>query len=251
MEHYQLILAYDGTDFEGFQRQGRKRTVQRALEQALKEIGWKEKTILSAGRTDTGVHASGQVVTFNVSWRHSSGKMLKALNAKLPADVAVQQVCTAHPDFHPRFDARARRYNYRIFTSAQRDPLRERFQWRIEQIPELDVLKQAAKIIQGHHDYSAFGRAMKPGASTQRTVFSAGWERLDDWSIRFEITADAFLYHMVRRLVFLQVKAGLGRLPLKELESAVEKGKNILPGLAPACGLTLEKVFYEDQDFIT
>jgi tRNA pseudouridine38-40 synthase len=251
MEHYQLILTYDGTDFEGFQRQGRKRTVQRALEQVLREIGWKEKTILSAGRTDTGVHAFGQVVTFNLSWRHTSGKLLKALNAKLPVDVAVRQVNLVHQDFHPRFDARARRYNYRVFTSAQRDPLRERFQWRIEQTPDLDVLKRAAEIILGCHDYSAFGKAMKPGASTQRTVFSAGWERIDDASYRFEITADAFLYHMVRRLVFLQIKAGLKRLPLTELESAVKKGKKILPGLAPACGLTLERVFYEDQDFKT
>ncbi len=248
MEHYQLILAYDGTDFEGFQRQGRKRTVQRVLEQVLKEVGWKEKTILSAGRTDTGVHASGQVVAFNLAWKHPTEKLLKALNAKLPADVAVQRITTVPADFHPRFDARARRYNYRVFTSATRDPLKERFQWRIEKSPDLNLLQRAAKIVEGHHDFSAIGKAMKPGASTLRTVFSAGWERIDDQSFRFEITADAFLYHMVRRLVFLHIKVGLGRLPLKELESAVEKGKKILPGMAPACGLTMEKVFYEDQE---
>src|SRR5512133_399376 len=131
MARYQLTLAYDGTDFFGSQRQASKRTVQGELEKALCKLGWTGRSVIMAGRTDTGVHATGQVAAFDLDWSHSDETLVRALNAALPADMAVHQVRMVHAKFHPRFDASFRRYRYRLFCLPLRDPLRERFAWRV------------------------------------------------------------------------------------------------------------------------
>src|ERR1051325_6628960 len=136
MARYQLTLAYDGTNFFGSQRQASKRTVQGELESALRKLGWTGRSVLMAGRTDTGVHATGQVASCDLDWSHADEELLRALNATLPGDLAVQKVCTVNADFHPRFDATSRCYRYRLFCRAVRDPIRERFGWRI--LSEMD-----------------------------------------------------------------------------------------------------------------
>ena len=140
MARYQVILAYDGTDFWGFQRQPgnvKRRTVQGVVEAALKQLGWSGEKILAAGRTDTGVHASGQVVAFDLDWQHDEDALLAALNAHLPQDVAVWAVQRAADDFHPRYAARSRCYEYRLFCQPRRHPLLERYAWqRFEPHPE-------------------------------------------------------------------------------------------------------------------
>jgi tRNA pseudouridine38-40 synthase len=244
MEHYQLYLAYDGTDFAGFQRQGSKRTVQLVLEQSLHEIGWKGIAILSAGRTDAGVHADGQVVAFDLDWRHSAQDLKAALNSKLPKDVAVKGLHAAEAGFHPRFDARARCYRYHLFSDSDRDPLRERFAWRIDWKLDQQTLDMAARLILGKHDFSSVGRAIKPGASTERNVFSAGWKSAPGKELVFQIVADAFLYHMVRRLVHLQVKVASGRLEVEEFQKGIQQQVELPPGIAPAAGLFLHKIYY-------
>jgi tRNA pseudouridine38-40 synthase len=245
MEPYQLTLAYDGTEFAGFQRQGSKRTVQLTLEQALREIGWKGKAILSAGRTDAGVHADGQVVAFDLEWRHPLKDLKAALNSGLPEDVAVRDLQLASAGFHPRFDARARCYQYHLFSDPVRDPLRERFAWRIDRKTNRQILEDASLAILGRHDFSRVGRAMKPGASTERTVFSAGWKSAPGKGLIFQIIADAFLYHMVRRLVHLQVKVVTGRLEMEEFQRGIQQQTELPPGIAPAAGLFLHKIYYE------
>src|SRR5689334_20490747 len=121
MARYQLTLAYDGTDFFGSQRQANKRTVQGELEKALQKLGWTGRSILMSGRTDTGVHATGQIASCDLDWSHAEEDLLKALNATLPADMAVQRVCMINADFHPRFDATSRCYRYKIFRQPARD----------------------------------------------------------------------------------------------------------------------------------
>ncbi len=244
MEHYQLTLAYDGTEFAGFQRQGSKRTVQLVLEQSLREIGWKGKAILSAGRTDAGVHADGQVVAFDLDWQHSTHDLKAALNSGLPNDVAVKGLLVAEAGFHPRFDARARCYQYHLFSDPDRDPLRERFAWRIDWKLDRQTLDTAAQLILGKHDFSSVGRAMKPGASTERNVFSAGWRSAPGKGLVFQIIADAFLYHMVRRLVHLQVKVATGRIEVEEFRKGIQQQAELPPGIAPAAGLFLHKIYY-------
>ncbi|TLN02249.1 tRNA pseudouridine synthase A [bacterium] len=131
MARYQIILAYDGTDFLGYQRQEEARTVQGEVEAALQHLGWQGRSILSSGRTDTGVHASGQVIAVDLDWRHAPEALGKALNARLPDDVAVKAVKVAEKEFHPRFDALWRCYHYRLYCRAERNPLRDRFAWRV------------------------------------------------------------------------------------------------------------------------
>ncbi len=251
MARYQIILAYDGTGFFGSQRQAGSRTVQVELEKALRKIGWQGKSILLAGRTDTGTHASGQVAAFDLDWRHSLSKLQDALNARLPQDMAVWKTNMVADYFHPRFDATSRRYRYRLFCSAVRDPLRERYAWRVW--PGVADLTSLAGMWLGTHDFALFGTAPRPGGNTVRTVLSAQWQRYgDEWI--FEISANAFLYRMVRRLVYVQVAVAQARLTTDLLVWALDGSSadrqaarsQIPASLAPACGLTLAEVRYDN-----
>src|SRR5512137_908139 len=127
MARYQIILAYDGTGLSGSQRQATARTAQSELEKALRQLGWQERSVLLAGRTDTGVHASGQVAAFDLEWNHPLDALVRALNSHLPAALAVSAAKIVPDDFHPRFDATSRRYCYRLFSQPVRAPLRERY----------------------------------------------------------------------------------------------------------------------------
>ena len=243
MARYQIILAYDGSEFSGSQRQANARTVQGVLEEALRATGWRGESILLAGRTDSGVHAAGQVAAFDMDWAHSPQELLRAINARLPSDVALQSIEEANPSFHPRFDALSRRYRYRLFVRECRDPLRERYAWRVFPPLNGEILSSLASLWIGEHDFSAFGSPPRPEGSTVRTVMHAAWEyREGEW--RFEIEANAFLYHMVRRIVYLQVRVAQGKISKEELHRALHQQEQILPGIAPPNGLTLEAVRY-------
>lgn len=244
MARYQFILAYDGTNFQGFQRQARSRSVQGEVEKVLRQLGWQGTKILGAGRTDSGVHATGQVIACDLDWAHTPDDLLRAMNANLPQDIAVQQVRLTHSEFHPRYDARQRTYEYFIFIAEQRHPLRERYAWRVYPPPELKILKETARWLPGEHDFSAFGSPTRKGGSTRRVVFSAEWQSQGD-TLRFEVTGNAFLYRMVRRMVFLQVITGQGLLSLEEFREGVENARPLKAGLAPSQGLVLKSVTYE------
>jgi tRNA pseudouridine38-40 synthase len=248
MERYKVTLAYDGTQFFGFQRQGRSRTVQLEVETALRKLNWQGRAILSSGRTDSGVHAAGQVIAFDVEWTHGPQDLGRAMNANLPADVAVKSVEVAPPDFHPRFDAVSRCYQYHLLFAQERDPLKDRYAWRTWPPCEGKRLEEAARLLHGTHDFAAFGTPPRPGGSTIRMVFQAGWQWEEEGSWSFQVSANAFLYHMVRRMVFLQVLVGQQRLGLEDLRQAVEEAKPLTPGLAPPQGLVLREVRYGNPE---
>jgi len=252
MARYQIILAYDGTGFAGSQRQAKSRTVQGELEKALCKLGWSDRSVLLAGRTDTGVHATGQVASFDLDWQHADGDLLRALNANLPADVAARDVRIAPPRFHPRFDATSRLYRYRLFCQQVRDPLREKSAWRVW--PEIDskVMQEVASLFVGQYDFAAYGTPPRAGSSTVRTVMNTSWQAKDDeW--HFEVQANAFLYRMVRRLVFVQVAVAQGKVSVEVIARSLagqvkEPERSELPsGLAPAHGLTLVEVTYPTE----
>ncbi|GAB4503629.1 MAG: tRNA pseudouridine(38-40) synthase TruA [Anaerolineales bacterium] len=257
MARYQVILAYDGAAFAGSQRQtstarspvAKKRTVQGELEDALRKLGWNGRSALLAGRTDSGVHATGQVAAFDLDWPHADEDLLRALNANLPADLAVRAVRIAPPTFHPRFDALSRRYYYRLFCQPVRHPLREKTAWRVW--PEVDgeALQATAALFIGRHDFAAYGSPPRAVGSTVRTVMQSAWKRLEDeW--QYEVQADAFLYRMVRRLVFVQAAVAQGKIPAEAVArslagQAEARERGALPaGLAPAHGLILVEVCY-------
>jgi tRNA pseudouridine38-40 synthase len=256
MARYQLTLAYDGTNFFGSQRQANKRTIQGELEKALYKLGWTGRSLLMSGRTDTGVHATGQVASFDLEWSHSHEELVRALNAILPADLAVHEVRMGHAKFHPRFDANSRRYRYTLFCQPLRHPIRERFAWRVWPLIGDEVLARTAKLFHGTHDFSAFGSPTTPRGGTVRTVMNAEWSqvRADEW--HFDVQANAFLYRMVRRLVFVQVAVAQGKVSEEAVvrslvkDVSAEKRSELPAGLAPAHGLTLVEVAYPESESI-
>jgi tRNA pseudouridine38-40 synthase len=244
MAHYKIILAYDGTEFLGFQRQIEGRTVQDTLESALREIGWGGSSIIGAGRTDAGVHAAGQVVGIEFDWSHSAENLRDALNANLPQDVAACSVEEIDEGFHARFSATARRYHYRLFFDEIRNPLKERYAWRVWPPLSMELVETAAALLIGKHDFSAFGTPPIPGGSTIREIMSTSWIVKQDYVV-FEILGNSFLYHMVRRLVNFQVEIGKERRSPSEVDMLLKQASGpIVQGLAPARGLCLEEVRY-------
>ncbi len=247
MARYKVILAYDGTDFYGFQRQAgtsKTRTVQGVFETALRRIGWQGRSILAAGRTDTGVHASGQVIAFDHEWRHTTQDLKAALNANLPADAVVRSLRETKADFHPRYDALSRCYRYQIYCQPVRDPLRARFAWRVWPQPDLARMQRAAVSLVGEHDFAAFGAPTRPGGATIRRVLRAEWVQEAD-TLTFWVVGNAFLYHMVRRLVGYQVDIGQSKVDLDHLKTMLdESGHPTVQRLAPPNGLTLMQVVY-------
>ena len=247
MATYQSILAYDGTDFAGFQRQQRRRTVQGEVERALRQLGWRERAIRGAGRTDRGAHASGQVIAYDLEWRSDLARLTEALNARLPEDVAVVDTALAPAGFRPRYDARWRRYRYRIIAAAGRQPLAERFAWRVWPTPVLARMQQAAGDLLGEHDFGGFGTAPRRGSHTRRRIRRAEWVE-DGSGASFVIEADAFLYRMVRRLTAALVAVGQDRVPVEAIAEHLALPQQKWHGsLAPAHGLCLEAVIFEDE----
>jgi len=252
MARYQVILAYDGTQYHGFQRQANKSTVQTVVESGLRELGWQGKSILAAGRTDTGVHASGQVIAFDLDWKSSPVELQAALNAHLPDDVVARSAQVVAEEFHPRFSAIGREYRYQVFCQRERDPLRERYAWRVWPAVDFEVLQGVSQTIRGSHDFAAFGTAPILGGHTVRVVTGAEWKRESSFTgvenLVFDIAADAFLYRMVRRLVYLQVACAQGRVEKTSLSRLLEQPPpHPVQGLAPPHGLILMRVCYAED----
>ena len=254
MARYKLTLAYNGTDFFGSQRQASSRTVQGELEKALSKLGWTASSVIMSGRTDTGVHATGQVVSFDLNWSHSDEDLVHALNATLPADMAAQKARIVHAKFHPRFDAISRRYQYKLYYHPVRNPIRESFAWRVWPTTDDEKLCTTAQLFLGRHDFSAFGSPTTPKGGTVRTVLKAEWTRAEKDEWHFEVQADAFLYRMVRRLVFVQVAVAQGKVLAEAVAHALanpadlkSRSEKVPAGLAPAHGLTLLEVNYNES----
>ncbi|MDD5467842.1 MAG: tRNA pseudouridine(38-40) synthase TruA [Anaerolineales bacterium] len=252
MARYQVILAYDGARYQGFQRQAghsNSPSVQAAIEAALRKLGWSGRSLLAAGRTDAGVHALGQVIAFDLEWAHTLQQLREALNANLPEDIAAREARQVRPDFHPRYDALARRYRYRLFCAEVRHPLEERYAWRVWPAVSVDRMHQAASLLVGVHDFASFGTPPRRGGRTIREVLAAAWKPgAEVWGAacwEFDVLADGFLYRMVRRLVNALVEIGQGKQEVSWMEQLLLTPQpHPIQGLAPAQGLTLVEVLY-------
>jgi tRNA pseudouridine38-40 synthase len=247
MPRYRAVLEYDGTDFLGFQRQAQRilRTVQGEIEEALRKIGWAGQSILGAGRTDTGVHAAGQVIAFDMDWPHGDEALRRALNANLPADVSIKTVQVSAPDFHPRYWAKARRYRYTIYNSPVRSALNRRYAWHVGRPLEIEAMRAASQALMGAHDFAAFGADPDDGGNTRRTVTEAQWSRAGEW-LYFDIQADAFLFRMVRSLVGALKQVGAGEMTAGGFSALLEsRDRSQCPPIAPPQGLCLMEVIYQ------
>ncbi|MCY4063291.1 MAG: tRNA pseudouridine(38-40) synthase TruA [Chloroflexi bacterium] len=250
MRRYAAILAYDGTAYQGFQRQPEPTpTIQAAVEKAISQVTAQPASIVGAGRTDAGVHASGQVIAFDVGWKHGVDELLRAINSQLPADISLRGLWRKE-GFHPRFDALWRQYAYRIATPATRHPLLTRHVWQLIGVSlDLERMNAAAATCLGEHDFAAFGRPPQQGSSnTVRRIYWSRWETESGAfgrRLRYRIRGTAFLYHMVRRLVGVMAQVGQGEISPGEFEDIL-RSRDIARAkhLAPANGLILEAIGY-------
>lgn len=246
---YGAVVEYDGTAYQGFQRQlPEQPTVQGVLEEALGQISGQAIVVTGAGRTDRGVHARGQVISFELQWQHELADLLRALNANLPADVAVRRVASVPATFHPRFDARWRAYEYYVLNEPVRSPLRRLRSWHIGRPLDMAAMNRAAAGLVGTHDFATFGSAPQ-GDNTVRRVFVAQWEERAEWLV-FRVKADAFLFRMVRSLVGTLCRVGDGSWQEAEFRQAfVACDRSRAGGLAPPQGLYLDAVGYDTDWF--
>lgn len=240
---YGATVEYDGTDFLGFQIQAKGRTVQGEIEKSLRRVTQTEIRIDGAGRTDTGVHAIGQVIAFNAQWRHSLAKLLGALNATLPDDIVVSDLKIVDSTFHPRFSALSRSYSYTIMNEPWVRVLQRRYAYHVKQPLDMAAMNEASHYLLGSHDFASFGKP-PVGENTIRQVSQAEWSTSGNL-LTFEITANAFLYRMVRTIVGTLVHVGLKQLAPNEIKSILEArdlARSAPP--APAHGLCLVQVTY-------
>jgi tRNA pseudouridine38-40 synthase len=241
--YLRATLAYDGTDFLGFQLQAGGRTVQGVLEASITKVTQSRTRVIGSGRTDTGVHAQGQVVAFRVAWRHTLADLQRALNAVLPADVVVLDLASAASGWHPRFSAVRRHYRYSVLNGPLRSPLERRYVHQVVQPLDLRALQAAAGLVVGEHDFATLGQATQ-GESTVRAIYRAEWHQ-EGARFTFDVVGNAFLRGMVRRMVGCMLQVGMGFWsPERIAEVMTARDRSLSAPPAPACGLCLMCVDY-------
>jgi len=245
--HFRAVVEYDGAAMLGFQIQRQGRTVQGEIENVLRRLFQRQVRVTGAGRTDAGVHAFGQVITFRATWKHSLTDLHRAINALLPEDIAFRTLDIAPENFHPRFNARKRCYRYQIGLWPRHSPLRSRYVWELGPVLDVASMQQAADYLIGSHDFATFGQPPQ-GEITIRHIFAADWQ-LQSPYLYFDLCANAFLRRMVRTITATLVQIGQGKRPPQdvfELLSATDR--SLAPPPAPAKGLILMQVTYPADD---
>jgi tRNA pseudouridine38-40 synthase len=244
---YRLTLAYDGTDFEGWQLQGRRaaRTVQGVLEAALRRLNSGQAVrVAGAGRTDAGVHALGQVASFELTRDWEPERLLRALNGLLDADVRALEAARAPDGFHARKSALSKHYRYALDTRGVQDPLRRRYAAHLPQPLDRERLREAAALFLGRHDFASLRSAGGSATTSVRTV-TRSEVHFDEAGLVFDVEADGFLRKMVRSMVGGLIAAGCGERSPAELQSALlAADRRRWPAPAEARGLTLVRVAY-------
>lgn len=242
---FKLVLQYDGTEYVGWQRQERGESVQGLVEAALARIEAKPVALHGAGRTDAGVHALAQTASARLDTLLDPATLGRALNANLPPAIRVTSVELARDEFHARFDARSKSYEYRIRNSPIVPPFERLYVWHVVQPLDVEGMQRAAALLVGTHDFAAFQGTDSEVHTTVRRVLTAGWQRPADGLLTFEISGEGFLRHMVRRIVGTLVEIGSGRRPDDEIARLLASGPvQDVARTAPACGLFLIRVEY-------
>lgn len=242
MQSYKIIISYDGTEYQEWQRQPEKRTIQGLLESALEKIAGKKIPVIGSGRTDAGVHAEGQVAHFKVNCRLDNDEFMRALNGNIPSDIRIRSLKKASSDFHAIKSAQSKIYQYRIFNSPDISPFNIRYVLQWTAFLDIAKMEQAAKLFMRKADFTAF--------SSNRLLYSVrivtrSEIRRKGKEIIYTVEANGFLRYMVRSIVGTLIEVGRGKLDLGQIEDFFKMIKRSpLCPTAPAKGLTLLKVKY-------
>ena len=244
MTRYAAILEYDGTQFHGWQSQTNLRNVQDCTEHALSKVANHAMRVFCAGRTDVGVHASGQVIHFISDAKRSIEEWQRGVNTLLPKDIAIQYLQVVDDTFHARFSARFRSYRYTIVNAPERPVLNRNFCTWIYKTLNVSAMHQAAQALLGEHDFSSFRAAGCQSKSPIRRVSMISVERQDE-RIVINITANAFVQHMVRNIVGALIAIGSGKAPVEWIAQLLPlRDRRQSAVTAPSCGLCLYQVTY-------
>ena len=257
MKNIKLLIEYNGANYHGWQRQKCHDTLQEIIEGRLFRITGERAALISASRTDAGVHAIGQVASFRTNSNLEPATLQRALNATLPEDIRILNAGEAAAAFHPRYDALGKSYFYIISNTNFSSAFLYGYAWRVPYTLDLAEMKKTGDLLLGRHDFSAFRGAGCSAKSTARKITSLSIERINSIDfmtakingnfIKITVEADAFLRHMVRNIVGTLVEVGRGEMTLNSISEAIKlKDRKKTGPTAPAHGLFLEKVSYLD-----
>lgn len=245
MKRVKLIIAYDGTNYCGWQIQINGITVEEVLNKAISELTGVETAVIGASRTDSGVHAMGNVAVFDTESKIPGEKFSFALNQRLPNDIRIQKSEEVPLEWHPRFCNSTKTYEYKILNRKFDMPTQRLYTHFVYMPLNVEKMKEAAKYIVGEHDFASFCSSGSQVESTVRTVYRLEVDKNDD-VISIIISGNGFLYNMVRIIVGTLIKVGLGVYPPEYVKEIIEaKDRNAAGPKAPACGLMLVKIDYE------
>jgi tRNA pseudouridine38-40 synthase len=240
-----LIIEYDGSNYLGWQIQPNGETIQGVIQDCLKRLTGESLHVMSSGRTDSGVHALGQVAHFRTESRMDANAFQRALNSLLPEDIVIRRAEEVQADFHARRSAKSKVYEYRILNRATPPAIDRQYVWHVPQKLNLDDMKKATHNLMGEHDFSAFRSVGSSARSSVRNILRADWKRGKGELLRFEIEASGFLKQMVRAIVGTLVEVGRGKISAQEFKRILDsKDRKEAGPTAPARGLFLKEVKY-------
>ena len=251
MRNIKLTVAYDGTDYSGWQRQKNAITVQGEIERRLQIITNNPVSLHGAGRTDAGVHARGMIANFHTETAIPCPSLIKGLNGLLPRSIRIMDACEEVHGFHARFSAKAKTYTYTLFTGSVQPPMQRLYSVHLPHLPHQASILPCLEKITGTHDFASFEASGSRDLNAPsvrgsvRTFYEATFTKIAAETYQFQFTADGFLRHMVRNIVGTLLETGKGRRSVLEFEQTLQARERSAAGpTAPAHGLVLEKIFY-------
>ena len=244
MKNIKLTIEYDGTNYYGWQKQSDKVTIQGVLEEAVRNLTKEENEVIGCSRTDSGVHAMGFVATFKTNSTVPPHKFREAINYRLPDDIVVIKSEEVEEEFHPRYLAKGKTYEYTIYNNLVPTALNRTFAYHYKYPLDIELMKEACKYFKGTHDFKAFRSEGSSVKTTVRTIYDVDIKKSEDF-IKISVSGDGFLYNMVRIIVGTLINVGRGKIKPEDIEKIiVNKDRKAAGDCVPARGLKLKEVYY-------
>ena len=244
-KNIKLRIAYDGTDYFGWQRQLNQPTIQGTIEERIKTMVGRSVSLIASGRTDTGVHAIHQVANFRVISTITPSTFLKGLNSLLPDSIIIKKAEYVSLDFHARYDAKSKVYEYRIYNEKLPSPFLRHYVWHVSRLLDFGAMKECLEVVKGTHDFSSFYSAGKEKINPVRNIMEAELQIQDEKLLSFHLEANGFLRHMVRNIIGTIVQVGLRKIDtVRFIEILASKDRQKAGIMAPPGGLYLKNVRY-------